>query len=314
VQEQIYNLIIVTGPTAGGKTAFTAQMANRINGEIISADSRQVYRRMNIGTGKDYEDYVIENNILPVHLIDICEPGTAYNVFDYQKDFYKTFNKINERQKVPIVCGGTGVYLEAVTAGYRLIDVPENIELRKELSSYDMPALTEKLSRRKKLHNTTDTTDKKRLIRAIEIAEYEASHPELIPEIPEINPIFFGIHYDRDTQRKRITDRLILRLKNGMIDEVQELLNSGIPAEKLIYYGLEYKFITLYLKGEISYETMFSKLNTAIHQFAKRQVTWFRRMEKRGTIINWLEGNLPDNEKLNIALEILKQHTFERRN
>ena len=305
-----YNLIIVTGPTAGGKTAFAAQMAHRINGEIISADSRQVYRNMNIGTGKDYEDYIVGNDKIPFHLIDICEPGTTYNVFDYQKDFYKAFAEINERQKVPVVCGGTGMYLEAVTSGYRLIDVPENKPLREELASYDMPSLIERLSKKKELHNTTDTTDKNRLIRAIEIAEYETSHPELIPDIPEIRPIFFGIRYDRDTQRKRITDRLKSRLKNGMIEEIQELLNSGIPAEKLLYYGLEYKFITLYIKGEISYENMFSKLNTAIHQFAKRQVTWFRRMERKGIKIHWLEGTLSDDEKLGIALEILDQHAY----
>jgi tRNA dimethylallyltransferase len=311
VQKGIYNLIIVTGPTAGGKTAFAARLAGKINGEIISADSRQVYRQMNLGTGKDYGDYIVENKIIPVHLIDICDPGTAYNVFDYQKDFYEVFAAVKNRKKVPVVCGGTGMYLEAVTAGYRMTVVPENNILRKELSTLDMSALTEKLLMRRKLHNTTDTTDRNRLIRAIEIAEYEAAHPELIPRLPDIKPLIFGIRYDRETQRKRITERLLLRLKNGMIEEVEELLDSGIPAEKLIYYGLEYKYITLYLKGELSYETMVSKLNTAIHQFAKRQVTWFRRMERKGTIIHWLEGGLSDTEKFKVAIDILQQHTYK---
>lgn len=293
-----YNLIVILGPTASGKTAVAAHLASRINGEIISADSRQVYRQLNLGTGKDYEDYVVEGKQIPYHLIDIAEPGSQYNVFEYQKDFVPVFEDIGKRGKMPVLCGGSGLYIEAVIQGYKLIQVPINQPLRDQLEQKPLEELVSILANYKNIHNNSNTANTKRAIRAIEIEEYYIDHPEVDVSYPEINPLLCGIRYDRATERKRITERLSQRLESGMIEEVRILLDSGITPEQLIYYGLEYKFVTRYLTNEISYEEMFTLLNTAIHQFAKRQMTWFRRMESMGMKIHWIDGHLPMEEKL----------------
>lgn len=301
-----YNLVVVLGPTATGKTHFAAALAYHINGEIISADSRQIYRRMNIGTGKDYDDYLINGQQVPVHLIDIQEPGYKYNVFEYQSDFFRIYNKLLSEQKMPVLCGGTGLYIEAVTKKYRLISVPVNEQLRSRLKGKSLSELEKILSTYKKLHNKTDTDTVKRAIRAIEIEEFYLSHPRDETNLPDINPLYLGIAFDRDERRRRISARLHQRLTTGMIDEVQSLLNEGIAPVNLLYYGLEYKFITQYLTGELDYETMVQKLNVAIHQFAKRQMTWFRKMEREGTKIHWINGELSLNEKLEMAENLLK--------
>lgn len=300
-----YNLIIVLGPTASGKTRFAAELATLVNGEIISADSRQIYRRMDVGTGKDYDDYIVNKTQITTHLIDIHEPGYKYNVFEFQRDFHKVYNQVIDLKKIPVLCGGTGLYIEAVTKQYRLISVPVNNELRQNLENKTLEELEEKLATYKKLHNKTDTDTKKRAIRAIEIEEYYLTHSDPEVQFPVINPIYIGIKYNRDLRRERITERLTQRIKTGMIEEVKSLLNEGITPENLIYYGLEYKYITNYLTGKLTYNEMFSQLNIAIHQFAKRQMTWFRKMEKEGCEIHWIEGTLPMDEKLEIALEIL---------
>lgn len=287
-----YNLLIILGPTASGKTRFAASLARQIEGEIISADSRQVYKRMNLGTGKDYDDYTVEGVQVPYHLIDLFEPGYKYNVFEYQKDFLKVFKLILQNGKFPVLCGGTGMYIEAVTKGYKLISVPVNPELREKLKDKSLPELEEILSCYKKLHNKTDSDTVKRAIRAIEIEEYYKDNPANSPEMPVIKPLFIGIDIDREIRRVRITERLQKRLKSGMIEEVENLLKSGIAADDLIYYGLEYKYITLYLSGKIDYKQMYEQLNIAIHQFAKRQMTWFRKMEREGTLIHWINGGL----------------------
>lgn len=300
-----YNLVVVLGPTATGKTRFASLLANKIGGEIISADSRQVYRRMSIGTGKDLEDYIVDNKKIPHHLIDIQEPGTKYNVFEFQKDFIKAFNKINENNAIPILCGGTGMYIEAVTKDYKLISVPVNEPLREKLKHKSLPELEEILGTYKRLHNKTDTDTVKRAIRAIEIEEYYANNPEKESSMPQINPVYIGIHVDREIRRKRITERLNRRLNEGMVDEVKALIDDGIKPDDLIYYGLEYKYLTLYLTGQMSYEQMVKKLNISIHQFAKRQMTWFRKMEREGIKINWIDALHEDHEKLSKALELL---------
>ncbi|MCK4920638.1 MAG: tRNA (adenosine(37)-N6)-dimethylallyltransferase MiaA, partial [Bacteroidales bacterium] len=276
------NLISVLGPTAGGKTGFSAQLAIKLNGEIISADSRQVYRKMDIGTGKDLSDYIIEGKKIPYHLIDIADPGYEYNVFEFQRDFIDAYKDICKRKKLAILCGGTGMYIESVLDSYRLIRVPLNQILRNSLSEKSMEELEAILNSYKTPHNQTDTDSRKRITRAIEISEYYTNKSETQIEFPELNYIIIGIKNDRQTQRRRITERLDYRLKNGMIDEVKGLLDSGVAPDKLIFYGLEYKFLTWYIKGEIDYDTLFQKLNTAIHQFAKRQMTWFRKMERNG--------------------------------
>ena len=301
-------LITVLGPTAGGKTSFAANLSHRIGGEIISADSRQVYKRMNLGTGKDYEDYIVDGERIPVHLIDIAEPGDEYNVFEFQKDFVRAFRNITGREKMPILCGGTGLYIEAVLKGYKLIRVPVNHVLRKFLQDKSMVEMTEILKSYKKLHNTTDTENRKRLARAIEIEEYYRSHPKETSDYPDIHTLILGVKFDRVSRRSRITERLKSRLENGMIEEVRQLLDSGIRPEKLIHYGLEYKYITMYIIGQIDYETMFQKLNTSIHQFAKRQMTWFRSMERQGTDIHWLDGHAPMKEKIGRSLEVLNKY------
>jgi tRNA dimethylallyltransferase len=293
-----YNLIVILGPTASGKTAVAANLAKCIHGEIISADSRQVYRNLNQGTGKDYADYMVDGESIPYHLIDIAQPGTQYNVYEYQKDFVTVFEDICQRNKVPVLCGGSGLYIEAVIQGYKLIHVPINQPLRDEMEPKSLEELIRILAAYKNIHNNSDIENKKRVLRAIEIEEYYTHHPEIDFSYPEITPLLIGIRFDRTTERKRITERLSQRLKAGMVEEVENLIKSGITAEQLIYYGLEYKFITRYIIGEISYDEMFSGLNTAIHQFAKRQMTWFRRMELQGMKIHWIDGFTPMEEKI----------------
>jgi tRNA dimethylallyltransferase len=300
-----YNLISIIGPTASGKTAFAAKLAGELNGEIISADSRQVYRRMDIGTGKDIKDYVVNGRQIPFHLVDIAEPGYKYSVFEYQQDFVKAFQSITAKGKMPLLCGGTGMYIEAVINGYRLLPVPPDIEFRRKLKEKSLDELTLILSGYKKLHNISDVDSKERAIRAIEIEAYYADHPETQKEYPAINPVFIGIRFDREEQRDRITRRLQERLKGGMVEEVQRLLDEGILLGDLIYYGLEYKYITQYLTGELEYGEMVSRLNIAIHQFAKRQMTWFRKMEKAGSVIHWLDGDLTDEEKVKRSMRII---------
>jgi tRNA dimethylallyltransferase len=300
-----YDLITILGPTASGKTQLAAHVAQKLNGEIISGDSRQVYRGMNLGTGKDYQDYTVNNLNIPYHLIDIVDAGSKYNVYEFQKDFFKVYNEIKSRGNTPILCGGSGLYIESVIKGYKLIAVPDNTELRLTMKGKSDEELIEQLSSYKKLHNETDTTNRKRLERAIEIEEYYANNDVDESPLPKLNNIIFGVRYSRNNERNRISCRLKQRLKDGMVDEVKALLDSGIKAEDLIYYGLEYKYLTQHILGEISWDEMFIQLNNAIAQFAKRQMTWFRRMERNGIDIKWIQGNLPIAEKLNIVLNLI---------
>ncbi len=294
-----YNLITILGPTATGKTTLAARLAAKMNGEVISADSRQVYRGMDLGTGKDYEDYFVNGIEVPSHLVDIEDAGTHYNVYRFQTDFIETFEEIQSRNKFPVLCGGSGLYLEAVLKNYKLIQVPPNRKLRDELEGKSLDELTEILKLLKPgLHNITDVETDRRAVRAIEIEMYYKEHPEIDTAMPEINSLNIGIKFDRDTRRKRITERLKQRLETGMLEEVKKLLDSGLTPEQLIYYGLEYKYLTLHIIGTLSYDEMFRQLEIAIHQFAKRQMTWFRGMEKRGTKIYWLDGDMPLEEKL----------------
>jgi tRNA dimethylallyltransferase len=293
------------GPTATGKTRFAALLAHKLDAEIISADSRQVYRRMDLGTGKDYADYIVQGKEVPHHLVDIHEPGYKYNVYEFQKDFFEKYADIKNRHKEVILCGGTGMYIESVTKGYKLINVPVNQELRDSLANKTLAELEHKLSGYKKLHNRTDTDTIKRAIRAIEIEEYYAHHSIEEDSLPKLNPVVLGIDFTREIRRKRISERLQNRLDGGMLKEVGDLLESGIKPEDLIYYGLEYKFITLYLTGRLSFDEMQHKLNTAIHQFAKRQMTWFRKMEREGVKIHWINGLLNDSDKVEHALRII---------
>lgn len=302
-----FNLIGILGPTASGKTRLASILASQINGEIISADSRQVYRGMDVGTGKDYDDYKVDNRSIPVHLIDIVDAGYKYNVYEYQKDFVRFFDEIRVRGGMPILCGGSGLYLEGILKAFRLIKVPHNQELRNRISDVPMSELMSILSSFKQLHNITDTSTRKRLIRAIEIETFYSEKRELQHDFPDITSIVFGIDLDRETRRRRISERLLRRMEDGMIDEVKNLLDTGIPSATLIYYGLEYKFITRYLLGEYTYPEMMKGLETAIHQFAKRQMTWFRGMEKRGIDINWLDGTLPIEENINQIISILEK-------
>jgi len=302
-------MITILGPTASGKTPLAAALAAEIGGEIISADSRQVYRRMDIGTGKDLADYtvVVGNNQHPTpityHLIDIREPGTKYNLFEYQQDFFDAYEAIRSREAVPILCGGTGLYIEAVLKGYHLSPVPQNQILRDTLEGKSLAELTQMLTELKtktgsNMHNTTDVDSCQRAIRAIEIETYNLEHPTPRRELPPVDSLIIGVNIDRELRREKITRRLKARLEEGMIDEVKALLDEGIPAEDLIYYGLEYKFLTEYLIGQTTYDEMFSRLEIAIHQFAKRQMTWFRGMERRGFKINWIDATLPMEEKI----------------
>ena len=300
-----YDLITILGPTASGKTPLAAALAYRLQTEIISGDSRQIYRQMDLGTGKDLEDYTVNGQDIPYHLIDIVEPGYKYNVFEYQRDFLKAYQGIVSRNKLPILCGGTGMYLESVLKGYRLIPVPENKELRESLSSKTLDELTAMLAEYKTLHNTTDVDTAKRAIRAIEIEEFYKHQPAEHREFPALNSLIIGVDIDRDLRREKITRRLKQRLENGMVDEIKHLLEEGIDPEDLIYYGLEYKFLTLYVTGKLTYDEMFHQLETAIHQFAKRQMTWFRGMERRGFTIHWIDAQLPMETKVEKILNLM---------
>ena len=304
------SLITILGPTASGKTSLAAHLAYEIDAEIISADSRQVYRGMTIGTGKDLEDYMIKDRQIPYHLIDICEPGTKYNLFRYQEDFIKVYADMMKRRKQAILCGGTGLYIESVLKGYHLSPVPQNQELRDALADKSLEELTEILKRLKQqsgsmMHNKTDVDSCQRAIRAIEIETYNLEHPTEDRTFPAIESIIIGVAIDRDARRAKISGRLQKRLDSGMIDEVKGLIDSGIPAADLIYYGLEYKYITEYIIGKIGFEEMFRRLEIAIHQFAKRQMTWFRGMERRGFTIHWVDALLPMEEKVGVIKELI---------
>ena len=301
-----YDMLTILGPTAGGKTSLAARMAYILEGEIISADSRQVYRGMDLGTGKDLDDYIVEGKQIPYHLIDIVETGYKYNVYEYQKDFLEAYSEIKKRKKFPVFCGGSGMYLDAVLKGYKLIPVPANNQLRNELENKSSEELITILKSFKKIHNTSDTNSRKRVIRAIEIETFYDESKDVDDYFPKINSLLVGVKFDRDSRRRRITDRLKQRLDEGMIDEVKRILDSGVSPENLIYYGLEYKYLTQYVIGEITFEEMFKQLETAIHQFAKRQMTWFRGMERKGFKIHWLDGYASMKEKTDRVLALLK--------
>jgi len=313
-------MITILGPTASGKTPVAAHLAAEIGGEIISADSRQVYRRMDIGTGKDLADYIVDGRQIPYHLIDIREPGTKYNLFEYQQDFLDAYEDIRSRGAVPILCGGTGLYIEAVLKGYHLSPVPQNQKLRDSLEGKSLAELTEMLTELKaktgsNMHNTTDVDSCQRAIRAIEIETYNLEHPTPRRELPPVDSIIIGLDIDRELRREKITRRLKARLEERqqvgasagmtMVDEVKALLDEGIPADDLIYYGLEYKFVTEYLTGKTTYDEMVTRLEIAIHQFAKRQMTWFRGMERRGFHINWIDATLPMEDKVAKIIQIV---------
>ena len=300
-----YDLITILGPTASGKTPLAAALAYQLDTEIISGDSRQIYRRMDLGTGKDLEDYTVNGRQIPYHLIDIVEPGYKYNVFEYQRDFLNAYSQVRLKEKLPILCGGTGMYIESVLKGYRLLPVPENPELRDSLAGKSLEDLTRLLSTYKKLHNSTDVDTVKRAIRAIEIEEYYKQQSPEYREFPQINSLIVGEDIERELRREKISRRLKQRLDEGMVDEVKALLGSGIPSEDLIYYGLEYKYLTLYVLGELSFDEMFHQLEIAIHQFAKRQMTWFRGMERRGFTIYWLDACLPMEDKVEKIINLL---------
>ena len=306
-------MITILGPTASGKTPVAARLAAEIGGEVISADSRQVYRRMDIGTGKDLADYTVSQRdssfVIPYHLIDIREPGTKYNLFEYQQDFFDVYQDIQSRGAVPILCGGTGLYIEAVLKGYHLSPVPQNQELRDSLEGKSLGELTQMLTELKaktgsNMHNKTDVDSCQRAIRAIEIETYNLEHPTPRRELPAVDSLIIGISIDRELRREKITRRLKARLESGMVEEVKALLDEGIPAEDLIYYGLEYKFVTEYLTGQLTYDEMFQCLEIAIHQFAKRQMTWFRGMERRGFKINWIDAILPIEDKIETIMSL----------
>jgi len=303
--ESAYDLLLITGPTASGKTALAASIARRIGGEIISADSRQVYRGMDLGTGKDYDDYLVDGARIPCHLIDIADPGYKYNVFEYQRDFNKVYSDLRKRKVFPVVCGGSGMYADSIITGYKMFEVPPDSGLRIELEKKSMDELREILSTYKSLHNTTDIDSKKRIIRAIEIEHSSKNKVSNHSLFPMVKALIAGVRFDRDTRRSRISDRLRQRFDSGMIDEVKQLIASGVEPETLIYYGLEYKFVTLFLTGRISHEEMLRDLEIAIHQFAKRQMTWFRGMERRGITIHWIEGELPMEEKVEKVMDLL---------
>lgn len=302
-------MITILGPTASGKTTLAAHLAAKTGAEIISADSRQVYRSMDIGTGKDLADYVVDGKKIPYHLIDICEPGTKYNLFRYQEDFLNAYEGIRNRGVKPILCGGTGLYIEAVLKGYSLSPVPQNAELRERLAGKSLEELTAMLVELKKktgstMHNRSDVDTAQRAIRAIEIEEHNLNNPMPERECPPIDSLIIGVDIDRDERRRKITNRLKARLEDGMVEEIQGLLRRGIPAEDLIYYGLEYKFVTEYVTGKLTYDEMFRQLEIAIHQFAKRQMTWFRGMERRGFHIHWLDASKPIDDKVMAIMEL----------
>ena len=304
-------MITILGPTASGKTSLAAALAAKTGAEIISADSRQVYRRMDIGTGKDLADYVVNGVQVPYHLVDICEPGTKYNLFQYQQDFLDAYNDIVARGKPVVLCGGTGLYIEAVLKGYQLSPVPQNDELRQQLAGKTLDELTKilvdlKNRNHSNMHNRTDVDSPQRAIRAIEIETYNLKTPLADRYVPPVDSLVIGVDISREERRKRISQRLKDRLDGGMVEEVRRLVEEGIPPENLIYYGLEYRYVTEYVIGKISYDEMFSQLEIAIHQFAKRQMTWFRGMEKRGTEIHWVDASLPVDQKVALILNLWK--------
>ena len=302
------DLITIIGPTASGKTPFAAELAYNIDGEIISGDSRQVYRYMDIGTGKDLKEYIVRDKKINYHLIDIREPGDKYTLYNFQEDFHVAYNDILSRNKTPILCGGTGLYVESVLKGYQLKDVPKNEALRESLANKSLSELSTILSNYKALHNTTDIDTKQRAIRAIEIASFQQNQKEIGTANKTYNPInttIIGLSIDREYRRNKISTRLKTRIEEGMIDEVKGLLSRGISAEDLIYYGLEYKFVTLHAIGKLTYEDMYNQLEVAIHQFAKRQMTWFRGMERRGLKINWIDALLPMEDKIEMTIKLL---------
>lgn len=294
----MFNLLCIVGPTASGKTSLAVCLAAEFNGEIIGADSRQVYRGMDIGTGKDLREYETGGRQIPYHLIDIADAGYKYNVFEYQRDFLMVWEDCCQRGVLPVLCGGSGLYVEAILKGYKLLAVPVNETLRAQLAELPLAELSERLATYKKLHNTTEIDTPKRAIRAIEIEEYYRTHPYEEKEFPEIRPLLVGVDVDREVRRERITQRLHARLQEGMVEEVRGLLDSGVKPEDLVYYGLEYKYLTLYLTGQLTYNNMVEQLNVAIHQFAKRQMTWFRKMERDGFDIRWLRADLAMEEKI----------------
>lgn len=298
-------IITILGPTATGKTHIAALLAKKLGAEIVSADSRQVYRNMDIGTGKDLSDYQVEGSQIPFHLIDVVEPGVEYNVFQYQQDASKAIKEIQSRDVPVILCGGSGMYLEALLKGYKLFPVPTNNELRAQFQNQSFDQLSKLLASFRPLHNRTDIDHPERLYRALEIEYYYQNHPELQEIAVPITSIIFGLHGDRDHIRKKITLRLKERLENGMIEEIETLIENGVNPDRLIFYGLEYKFVTQYLLGELTFDTMFEKLNIAIHQFSKRQMTWFRKMEKEGFQIHWIDISLSDSEKMDAIQHVL---------
>jgi tRNA dimethylallyltransferase len=306
VRKEKYDMLAVVGPTASGKTSLAVDVALAVSGaEIISADSRQVYRGMDIGTGKDLAEYERGGVVVSSHLLDIVDAGEKYNLFEFQRDFLSAYNDIKERGAFPVMCGGSGLYVESVLKGYRLLPVPENPALRESLEEKSLEELTEILSRYKALHNNTDTDTKKRAIRAIEIEEYYSTCPAEERYFPQINCLTIGVSVDREVRRNRITRRLHERLDAGMVDEVRGLLDKGVTAEQLMYYGLEYKYLTQYIIGELSYDDMVKGLEIAIHQFAKRQMTWFRGMEKRGVHIHWVDAALPRDKQVELIKDLL---------
>ena len=291
-------LVTLLGPTASGKTTLAAALACELDAEIISADSRQVYRGMTLGTGKDLNDYIINGKSIAYHLIDICNPGEKYNIFEFQQDFHRAFESIKERGKLPVLCGGSGLYIESVLKGYKLLDVPENHELREELKDKMLDELETILRSYKKLHNKTEVDSVQRAVRAIEIEEFYLQQEPEQRNFAPLNSLIIGVDIERNLRREKISRRLKSRLEDGMLEEVKGLLESGVSAEDLIYYGLEYKYLTLYLTGKLTYNEMYEQLEIAIHQFAKRQMTWFRGMERRGLTIHWLKAELPIEEKV----------------
>lgn len=298
-------LITILGPTASGKTPFAVRLAAAVNGEILSGDSRQLYRRMDIGTGKDLGEYTLEDLTIPHHLIDIREPGEKYTLYNYQQDFHAAYEDICSRGKRAILCGGTGLYIESVLKGYHLPEVPANPDLRNHLESKTLTELTEILRGYGPLHNSTDTDTKKRAIRAIEIADYRSHEDQANRAYPPLESTILGLKIDRELRRDKISRRLKARLHEGMIEEVRQLLAEGVAAQDLIYYGLEYKYVTLHVTGALAYEEMFRQLEIAIHQFAKRQMTWFRGMERRGFTIHWIDASLPMEEKQAQAISFI---------
>ena len=302
----MHNLITILGPTAAGKTSLAAKLAALINGEIISADSRQLYKRMDIGTGKDLSDYVVDGVSIPYHLIDIVEPGVKYNVFEYMRAFAVAFTSVIDKGKIPIFSGGSGMYLDAILSGYELSKVPNDNSLREEMSNLSFDKLIQRLKSYGPLHNISDITSDERLYRAIEIAEFQFKNRVSSLEIPEFNSINFGIMYNLDDVRNRIEKRLIQRIDEGMVDEVKRLIDEGLNPDDLIYYGLEYKFVTNYITGKVNFKQMYNQLNIAIGQFAKKQMTWFRKMEKKGVNITWIDGKIHEGEKIAFILSKLK--------